>query len=116
MPVPKKRALSEQALELVAARFRVLGEPARLRLLQHLEAGERSVGALAELLGTTQPNVSKHLKVLQEAGLVSRRREGTTAYYGIADDTVSALCDLVCSRLADQLEALAGALERPRRR
>jgi DNA-binding transcriptional ArsR family regulator len=109
------RELSPEALELVAARFRVLAEPVRLRLLQRLEQGECSVTELAELLETTQPNVSKHLKLLQAAGFVARRQEKNTAFYSIADPTVFELCDLVCARLHDRLAAQAEAFEPPRR-
>jgi ArsR family transcriptional regulator len=115
VPPSRLKPMSDAALALVAARFRVLGEPLRLRLLQHLQGGELSVGELTERLGTTQPNVSKHLRLLGEAGLVARRQDGNTAYYSIADETVFALCDLVCARLAEQLEAAAQALP-PRRR
>jgi len=99
-----------EALELVAARFRAMGEPLRLRILQQLEEGERSVSALAEGVVSTQPNVSKHLRVLQDAGLVKRRQQGTSVYYSIADAMVFELCDMVCSRLRDRLEAQVGAL------
>lgn len=99
-----------EALELVAARFRAMGEPLRLRILYELEFGERSVSALAEIVGSTQPNVSKHLKVLQEAGMLQRRQQGNTAYYAIADAMVFELCDMICSRLRDRLEAQVGAL------
>ena len=102
--------MTPEALELVAGRFRALGEPLRLRLLRELEDGERSVSALAESVGSTQPNVSKHLKVLQDAGLLRRRQEGTSAYYSIADTMVFELCDMICSRLRDRLEAQAEAL------
>lgn len=95
--------MTVEALELVAARFRVLGEPTRLRLLQSLVAGERSVSDLAEQLDTTQPNVSKHLRVMQDAGLVARRQEKNTAFYSVADDSVFELCDIVCRRLALRL-------------
>lgn len=112
--------MTGESLGLVAGRFKVLSEPIRLRLLQTLERGEVSVGALAEKLGTTQPNVSKHLKILQEAGLVARRQEGNTAWYAIADPSVFALCDLVCGSLRDRLEAQAGmfreAAEPPKRK
>jgi DNA-binding transcriptional ArsR family regulator len=111
-PRPRK-GLTREALELVAARFRAMGEPLRLCILQELESGERSVSALADRVASTQPNVSKHLKVLQDAGLVRRRQQGTTVYYSIADAMVSELCDMICSRLRDRLEAQVGAL-RPR--
>jgi len=93
---------------MVAARFRAMGEPLRLRMLQELEGGERSVSALAESVGSTQPNVSKHLKILQDAGLVKRRQQGTTVYYSIADEMVF---EMICSRLHDRLEAQVGALK-----
>ncbi|MGO9452590.1 MAG: ArsR/SmtB family transcription factor [Candidatus Binataceae bacterium] len=104
------RSMTPEALELVAARFRAMGEPLRLRILQQLETGERSVSALAETIGSTQPNVSKHLKVLQDTGLVERRQQGNSAYYSIADEMVFELCDMICSRLRERLEAQVGAL------
>jgi len=107
--------LTLEALDLVAARFRVLAEPLRLRILQRLQRGECSVTELAELLQTTQPNVSKHLKLLLVAGLVARRQDKNTAFYSLADPTVFELCDLVCARLHDRLSAQAEALEAPRR-
>jgi DNA-binding transcriptional ArsR family regulator len=107
--------LTREALELVAVRFRAMGEPLRLHLLQELEGGERSVSALAESVESTQPNVSRHLKILQDAGLVKRRQQGTTVYYSIADEMVLELCDVICSRLRDRLEAQVGALKARRR-
>lgn len=105
------RRLSREALELVVTRFRAMGEPLRLSMLQELEGGERSVSALANIVDSTQPNVSKHLKILQDAGLVKRRQQGTTVYYSIADAMVVELCDMICSRLRDRLEAQVGALK-----
>ena len=103
--------MTPQAMELVAARFRAMGEPLRLGILQQLETGERSVSALAATIGSTQPNVSKHLKVLQDAGLVQRRQQGNNAYYSIADAMVFELCDMICTRLRDRLEAQVSALD-----
>ena len=108
----KATAMTPEAIHLVAARFRVLGEPLRLRILQQLALGERAVSELADLLETSQPNVSKHLKLMQQAGLVARRAAGNTAYYSIADDSVFALCEIVCGRLADRLTSQARALGR----
>ena len=102
--------LSDRALELIASRFRVLGEPTRLRLLQHVQGGERSVNDLATLLGATQPNVSKHLKLLFDAGLVARRQAGTSVLYRIADPTVFQLCELVCEGMRDHIEDEAKSL------
>lgn len=89
-------------LDLVARRFRTLGEPYRLRMLQELEAGERSVGELVAGLDGNQPNVSKHLQILFDAGLISRRREGTSIFYAISDPMVFKLCALVCSSEAEK--------------
>src|SRR6202158_5920451 len=114
-PRRRRPMLTREALELVAARFRAMGEPLRLRLLQELEGGERSVSALAESVESTQPNVSKHLKIIQDAGLVKRRQQGTMVYYSIADAMVLELCDMIGSRLRDRLEALVGALKSRRR-
>ena len=107
MAKTKKQKLSPEALELVAERFKVMSEPLRLRILQELEAGEMSVMEISEAVESSQPNVSKHLKVLQDAGLVARRQEGNTVYCSIADDTVFELCDVVCSKLKEQLAARA---------
>ncbi|HLI82185.1 MAG TPA: metalloregulator ArsR/SmtB family transcription factor [Candidatus Binataceae bacterium] len=102
--------MSPEALAMIAVRFRAMGEPLRLRILQELEAGERSVSTLAQSVASTQPNVSKHLRVLQDAGLVERRQQGTSAYYSIADEMVFELCEMICTRLRDRLEAQVGAL------
>jgi ArsR family transcriptional regulator len=99
--------MSAAALEMVARRFKVLGEPMRLRLLHALESGEQSVSALMEATGATQANVSKHLSLLMSAGLVDRRREGLHVYYFISDPMVFELCALVCSGLKRQLETHA---------
>lgn len=113
-----KQGMSDKMLDLVARRFRTLGEPYRLRILQVLEAGERSVGELVAELDGNQPNVSKHLQILSDAGLIGRRREGTTIFYAISDPMVFKLCALVCSSEAQksrrEFEALAGQATRTR--
>jgi ArsR family transcriptional regulator len=102
--------MSPEALELVAARFRVMAEPVRLRILQALEAnGEMTIGELTEALELSQPNVSKHVKTLLEAGLVARRQEGNTVFCAISDESVFELCDLVCSSLRERLEEQSAA-------
>lgn len=95
--------LPPQLLEHVAERFRVLGDATRLAILRTLmEEGERNVGELVERLGTTQANVSKHLRILLGEGVVARLAAGTAAYYSIADPSIAHLCDLVCNRLREQ--------------
>ncbi len=96
------QVMSDKMLDLVARRFRTLGEPYRLRILQELEAGEKSVGELVAALDGNQPNVSKHLQILFDAGLIGRRREGTSIFYAISDPMVFRLCSLVCSSEAEK--------------
>ena len=110
MAKTKKRKLSPEALALVAERFKVMSEPLRLRILQELEGGEMSVMEITEAVESSQPNVSKHLKVLLDAGLIVRRQEGNTVYCSIADETVFKLCDVVCSSLREHLTARAEVL------
>jgi DNA-binding transcriptional ArsR family regulator len=110
------KVMTPEALKLVASRFKVLGEPLRLLILQFLEGGEMSVSEIAGAVESTQPNVSKHLKILQDAGLVARRQEGNTVYCSVADETVFELCDAVCASLRERLEAQAGVLGQGARR
>lgn len=98
-----KRALTSAQLALVAERFKVLAEPARLQLLHALMPGELSVGQLVESTGLSQANVSKHLQLLLAHNLVDRRKEGLFAYYHLADQSVFQLCELVCSRLEREI-------------
>jgi ArsR family transcriptional regulator len=90
---------------MVADRFKALGEPARLALLQVLTRGEASVTDLVEETGLGQANVSKHLAQLHAAGFIERRKDGLFVYYRLADDEVFALCDLMCGRVQAELEA-----------
>lgn len=104
MPIP--HPLPEDLAELIARRFRALGDPLRVRVLDLLRDGELSVNGLAEQLGAGQQNVSKHLAVLTEAAMVARRKEGTHVYYRIADEGVFALCEQICGSLQAQLATL----------
>jgi len=102
--------LSDRALELIAHRFKLLSDPTRLRLLQQLMAGEKSVNELVSAVNSTQANVSKHLAILADGGLVTRRKAGVSIFYRIADPSLFTLCDLVCRSLqergAEELEQL----------
>jgi DNA-binding transcriptional ArsR family regulator len=99
--------LTEELAELIARRFRALAEPTRIRLLDLLRDGELSVNELAERLEASQQNVSKHLALLAEAGMIARRKDANRVYYRIADEGVFALCEQVCGSLHAQLAALA---------
>lgn len=94
--------VSDEALNLIAQRFRVLGEPSRLRLIRALEQGERSVTQLQEATGLTQANASRHLQTLTHAGILGRRRDGTNVIYYIADPGIFELCSHVCGSLQDR--------------
>lgn len=94
--------MSDRALELIAHRFKLLAEPMRLRLLQMLMSGEKSVNELVGAINTTQANVSKHLSILADGGLVARRKVGVSTLYRIADPSLFTLCDLVCRSLQEQ--------------
>lgn len=98
---------------MVATRFRALGDPSRLRLLNILMGGEHSVQELVAASSLTQTNVSRHLALLRREGIVSRTRQGNRALYRIADPNVERLCKVVCGglsdRLSDDLDALMGA-------
>lgn len=98
---------SEAVVEQVANYFRVLGEPMRLRLLNVLRDGERCVQELVDETQTSQANVSKHLKVMLQAGILAKRSQGTQAFYRVTDDLIFELCNLVCDRLASRIEQQA---------
>lgn len=96
--------LNLDLLAAIAGRFKALSDPTRLRLLNALRRGERSVTELVEETGLGQANVSKHLHALHVNGLVIRRRVGPFVYYAIVDARVSRLCDLMCDQLRAELD------------
>lgn len=107
-------ALTPAFAELVARRFAVLGEPNRVLLLDAMHArGEASVGELADAVGASHANVSKHLNVLLGARMVSRRREGSHALYRISDPSLIELCEQVCAGIRQSLLELHALTEDP---
>lgn len=94
-----RRMINAEVVTMVAEGFRILAEPARLEILSHLRAGERSVGELVVATGLGQANVSKHLQVLHSSGFVGRRKKGLYVYYSLADLRVFELCDIMCVQL-----------------
>ena len=106
MPTP----LPPDLAEMIAARFKLLGEPMRLRIIDRVRGGEVSVGTLAEELGTSQQNVSKHLQTLHSAGILGRRREGNSVLYSLADTGMVEMCDQVCGSMEQQLANVAETL------
>jgi ArsR family transcriptional regulator len=113
---PTHPLFGDEALSHVAARFRVLGDPTRLRILNTLMQGEHAVGELCEVTGLEQSNVSRHLSVLRREGMVARRSDGTRALYRIDDPTVEKLCEIVCGGLEGRHRQIVAGLPRRRRR
>lgn len=112
MPTP----LPDDLAELISGQFRLLSEPMRLRILERLRSGERSVGELAEDLGTSQQNVSKHLQTLHSAGAVARRKQGNSVFYRIEDPGLMTMCDQVCSSVELRFSRVAevlGSIQHP---
>ena len=102
-----KIKLSDEALETVAILFRSLGEVTRLKVLRLLEEKEMTVGELANSIKTSQANISKHLKMLINVGVLSRRAQGTAAYYSIADPMILKICDTICNGMTERMKVRA---------
>src|SRR5690606_32419551 len=96
--------LTPELMDLVAARFKALGEPTRLTLLNALRKGERTVSELMEETSLGQANVSKHLQLLHSLGFVERRKEGLYVHYRLAGEEVFHLCDIMCGRIAREVD------------
>ena len=103
--------LPPEALHDVATYFQALAEPTRLQILNILREGERNVGELAQLCGSTAANISRHLSLLTKHGMVRRESRGTSVYYCIADTAIYDLCDLVCGSIARQMHRTAQTRE-----
>jgi ArsR family transcriptional regulator len=99
-----RAALTPELIELIAARFRALGEPTRLVILNALRGGEMSVSELIEETGLAQANLSRHLQLLHSLGFVERRREGLFVLYRLAGQDVFRLCDIMCGRLEKEAD------------
>ena len=103
--------LSAPLVDLVAQRFRVLGEPMRIKLLDRLYESPATVTELQEALGASQQNVSKHLGILHAANMVARTKEGNRTVYEISDDSLFELCELVCGGVRRQVDELDQVLQ-----
>ncbi len=104
------RGMSEEALVMVASRFRALGEPSRLKLVRAAMSGEKGAGALGEEAGLGQANASRHLQVLVDAGILRRRKEGLQVLYSLADPALPELCKVVCDMVRRGHERASEAL------
>lgn len=106
-----RHPIPDRLVELIAQRFRVLAEPMRIKLLDWLREGEATVGELVQATGASQQNVSRHLRVLLDAGLVARTPEGNFARYSIADEGVFDLCEQVCGGLRERLAEIEAVID-----
>jgi ArsR family transcriptional regulator len=96
-----KRELSDEELEHIARHFRLLGEPMRLKILQVVCKNPHTVSEIVTATGATQANVSKHLALLAAGGILNRERDGQCVNYGVKDQLVVRLCELVHAQLVD---------------
>ena len=102
-----KRNLSKDALAIIAERFKILSEPVRLQILHALQDGPLTVNELTDIVGSSQPNVSKHLKMLTFAGFLHRTQEGNSVIYSIADKSIFSLCEMVCDSIEAKMKSEA---------
>ncbi|MGB8699075.1 MAG: metalloregulator ArsR/SmtB family transcription factor [Thermosynechococcaceae cyanobacterium] len=96
--------LTPAALGLMADFFKVLSEISRLQIVCSLKSGAKNVTEIIEDTALGQANVSKHLKMLTQAGVVSREQRGVSVYYQIANPFLFELCDLVYNALSIQVQ------------
>ena len=97
----------DRVFTAVARYFGLLSEPTRLRILHAICQAEQSVSAIVSATGASQTNVSRHLALMYQAGVVRRRREGSTVFYGVADPEFVSICRSVCVQIAGRIDAAA---------
>ena len=90
---------SDQVFESAAEIFRVMSAPLRLKI-SSLCNGEKNVSQLLQEIVTTQPNMSQHLNMLYQNGIIGKRRDGVQIFYRIINDRVVTLCRAVCTQIA----------------
>jgi len=103
--------LPDVLVELLAERFRILSEPIRIRILEQLRGGPKTVQEIVDAVGSSQQNISKHLGLMRSLGIVVRRKEGSYSRYEIGDETVLDLCDQVCGALQRRVAELQQIIE-----
>lgn len=102
---------SSSALIPVAEYFKLLSEVSRLQILNCLRSRAMNVTEISEATGLGQANLSKHLKILTQAGILSRQPVGVSVYYEINDPLIFELCELVCDRLSDRIQQQAEEIQ-----
>lgn len=106
----KSIEMNEQTFSVIAQRFRALADPMRLRILDQLRDGGRTVGEITAACATSQPNVSRHLALLHREGILDRTQNGNRVIYTIRDPAIYDLCETVCAGIERDLEAQRSAL------
>jgi DNA-binding transcriptional ArsR family regulator len=96
--------MNDQVLESVASYFRMLSEPTRLKVLHSISHAEKPVGEIVEETGLSQTNVSRHLNMLWDAGMVSRRKQANNAYYKMSDPALMEICRAASARIASRID------------
>ncbi|MEC4804495.1 MAG: metalloregulator ArsR/SmtB family transcription factor [Jaaginema sp. PMC 1079.18] len=104
-------SISNPAFARIAEYFKVLSEVSRLQILCSLKTGAKNVTEIIEVTGLGQANVSKHLKILTQVGMVVRQPQGVSVYYNISDPSIFKLCEIVCKQLSVRLEEEAQYLD-----
>ncbi|HHP7232265.1 MAG TPA: ArsR/SmtB family transcription factor [Xenococcaceae cyanobacterium] len=107
-----KTPKSSEFLAPVASYFKVLSEISRLQILSCLKSGAMNVSEISAATGLGQANLSKHLKMLTEAEILSRQPQGVTVYYEIKDPMIFELCELVCDRLYERMQEKAAQFKK----
>lgn len=107
--------MSEQQLyELHAGICQTLANPKRLEIIAHLRDGEKTVGELTESMQISQANLSQHLALMRQKGIVIARREGLNIYYRLSNPKIIKACDLMRQVLLENLESGAALAETAR--
>lgn len=102
MPSTDKQEM-HQLFEMVSRYFSVLAEPTRLSILHALCDGERTVGDIVALTDSSQTNISRHLKLMFDANILARRKEGTSVIYRVSSEHTVNLCRGVCTQMAIEM-------------
>ncbi len=90
--------------ESVARYFALLSEPTRLRIMHSICQQEKSVNAIVDEIGASQTNVSRHLGLMYQAGVLGRRKDGNQVLYRVTDAAFTEICRTVCVRVAAELD------------
>jgi DNA-binding transcriptional ArsR family regulator len=98
-----RKEQTEELFEEVANYFSLLCEPTRLKILNSVCKGEKSVGEIVVAVDSTQANVSRQINLLYRGKILARRKEGTQVFYRIDDQKTLNMCQTVCGEISERL-------------